>query len=105
MPDDSVKTINQSLAMRAATVHIMLLDDYIGAVLSRARAPGPGFLRESLIDHVETLQRERLSSCRVDFSILSPPSKKIRPPRWKRRPDPTEPALKERAVGSHDPTA
>ena len=65
MPDDSVKTINQSLAMRAALVHIMLLDDYIGAVLSRAEACGPGFLRESLIDYVETLQRERLSYYRI----------------------------------------
>jgi len=65
MPDDSVKTLNQSLAMRAALVHIMLLDDYIGAVLSRAEACGPGFLRESLIDYVETLQRERLSYYRI----------------------------------------
>ena len=65
MPDDSVKTINQSLAMRAALVHIMLLDDYIGAVLSRAEACGPGFLRESLSDYVETLQRERLSYYRI----------------------------------------
>jgi hypothetical protein len=65
MPDDSVKTINQSLAMRAALVHIMLLDDYIGAVLSRAEACGPGFLRESLIDYVETLQQERLSYYRI----------------------------------------
>ena len=65
MPNDSVKTINQSLAMRAALVHIMLLDDYIGAVLSRAEACGPGFLRESLIDYVETLQRERLSYYRI----------------------------------------
>ena len=65
MPDDSVKTINQSLAMRAALVHIMLLDDYNGAVLSRAEACGPGFLRESLIDYVETLQRERLSYYRI----------------------------------------
>ena len=65
MPDDSVKTLNQSLAMRAALVHIMLLDDYIGAVLSRAETCGPGFLRESLIDHVETLQRERLSYYRI----------------------------------------
>ena len=65
MPDDSVKTLNQSLAMRAALVHIMLLDDYIGAVLSRAETCGPGFLRESLIDYVETLQRERLSYYRI----------------------------------------
>jgi hypothetical protein len=65
MPDDSVKTLNQSLAMRAALVHIMLLDDYIGAVLSRAEACGHGFLRESLIDYVETLQRERLSYYRI----------------------------------------
>jgi hypothetical protein len=65
MPDDSVKTVNQSIAMRAALMHIMLLDDYIGAVLSRAEACGPGFLRESLIDYVETLQRERLSYYRI----------------------------------------
>jgi hypothetical protein len=65
MPDDSVKTVNESIAMRAALMHIMLLDDYIGAVLSRAEACGPGFLRESLIDYVETLQRERLSYYRI----------------------------------------
>ena len=58
MPDDNVKSLNQSVAMRAALMHIMLLDDYIGAVLSKAEACGPGFLRESLIDYVETLQRE-----------------------------------------------
>jgi hypothetical protein len=65
MPDETVKTVNESIAMRAALMHIMLLDDYIGAVLSRAEACGPGFLRESLIDYVETLQRERLSYYRI----------------------------------------
>jgi hypothetical protein len=65
MPEDTVQTVNQSHAMRAALVHIMLLDDYIGAVLSRAEACGPGFLRESLIEYVETLQRERLSYYRI----------------------------------------
>jgi hypothetical protein len=72
MPDDSAKTVNQSIAMRAALMHIMLLDDYIGAVLSRAEACGPGFLRESLIDYVETLQRERLSYYRVGLQSPVP---------------------------------
>jgi hypothetical protein len=72
MPDHSVKTVNQSIAMRAALMHIMLLDDYIGAVLSRAEACGPGFLRESLIDYVETLQLERLSYYRVGLQHPGP---------------------------------
>jgi hypothetical protein len=73
MPDDSVKDLNQSVAMRAALMHIMLLDDYIGAVLSKAEACGPGFLRESLIDYVETLQRERLSYYRIGLQHPVPP--------------------------------
>jgi hypothetical protein len=73
MPEDNVKSLNQSVAMRAALMHIMLLDDYIGAVLSKAEACGPGFLRESLIDYVETLQRERLSYYRVGLQNPLPP--------------------------------
>jgi hypothetical protein len=73
MPDDNVKSLNQSVAMRAALMHIMLLDDYIGAVLSKAEACGPGFLRESLIDYVETLQRERLSYYRIGLQNPLPP--------------------------------
>jgi hypothetical protein len=73
MPDDNVKSLNQSEAMRAALMHIMLLDDYIGAVLSKAEACGPGFLRESLIDYVETLQRERLSYYRIGLQNPVPP--------------------------------
>lgn len=65
MPDQSLQTVNDSTAMRAALVHIMLLDDYIVTVLSRAEACEPGFLRDSLIDYVETLQRERLSYYRI----------------------------------------
>jgi hypothetical protein len=76
MPEDNVKSLNQSVAMRAALMHIMLLDDYIGAVLSRAEACGPGFLRESLIDYVETLQRERLSYYRVGLQNPLPPEDK-----------------------------
>jgi hypothetical protein len=72
MPDDSVKTVNESPALRAALMHIMLLDDYIGAVLSRAEACGPGFLRESLIDYVETLQVERLSYYRIGLQHSVP---------------------------------
>jgi hypothetical protein len=73
MPEDNVKSLNQSVAMRAALMHIMLLDDYIGAVLSKAEACGPGFLRESLIDYVETLQRERLSYYRIGLQNPLPP--------------------------------
>jgi hypothetical protein len=79
MPDDSVKTVNESIAMRAALMHIMLLDDYISAVLSRAEACGPGFLRESLIDYVETLQRERLSYYRIGLQHPVPSDQEDHP--------------------------
>jgi len=65
MPDNFSHTVNDSTAMQAALVHIMLLDDYIDAVLTRAEECEPGFLRDSLIEYVETLQRERLSYYRI----------------------------------------
>ena len=65
MPDHFDHTVNDSIAMRAALVHIMLLDDYIETVLSRAEECDPGFMRDSLIEYVETLQRERLSYYRI----------------------------------------
>ena len=65
MPDHFSHTVNDSTAMRAALVHIMLLDDYIDAVLTRAEECEPGFLRDSLIEYVETLQRERLTYFRI----------------------------------------
>jgi hypothetical protein len=65
MNDQPLRTVDESTAMRAALIHLMLLDDYIGVVLSRAEACEPGFLRESLIEYVGTLQRERLTYYRI----------------------------------------
>jgi hypothetical protein len=53
-------SMNDSAVMRAALVHVMMLDDYIEIVKSRIQGLEPGNLRESLEDYLETLQQERL---------------------------------------------